>query len=626
MKRARILEEVLDAVLADAELAPALAKWDEEAAAAAAAAAAPAAPRGKAAANGKGMLHTSVSGGAGPSAKSIVAKVSPDTMWKSGVRAALEAFDKEFGMDVKRWGATAPPPSLSEVQKMVATWPCASYDALVGKVANDEYQGLHGADALGYDLLLLCTKVLLLMPADAHDAKRKARDALKHALALYHRAKCSLSSAFGPATPPRPRRRGTEDSSAFKERVESLLALDAQELLHTVPPVRLSQPGAPGEREGAQQDSKAEELKARGLRDMVAYADLYRSPEEVGVDLLVLCAAVILQHDDETVPIRLAAVSVAARGVLLFPKPRAISLKISLGRSGQDANGGSSSRPARRLADAAPSGSAEGGDACYSDGAKQGPADGATNGDRDRAARAASRFAHEAPAQQNDARKKGAAGGEGPSAPRRGGVDAKSRTPESVISCAAICAIECPGARELLKKCMAKLRDGDKDGIFEDAVTDDVAPGYSKVVHNPMCLSDMQQELDRGGYDRLPQRFLADLLLLVANALIFNQPGDFVSQAAIVLAKRGLNLLADKIREWNALLESSASGAGVQRAGLPASQDGPYAPLLARMKALRALDSSKLFDKPVSEADVPGYSTVIKLAMDLSSMEEAMRR
>jgi len=108
-----------------------------------------------------------------------------------------------------------------------------------------------------------------------------------------------------------------------------------------------------------------------------------------------------------------------------------------------------------------------------------------------------------------------------------------------------------------------KLRSADSLGIFEDAVTDDVAPGYSKVITNPMCFAQMQQDLEHGGYDTLPQVFVADVLLIVANALTFNEPGGTVSNLALTLAKRALNLFADKLPEWNALLQSTSAVEGV---------------------------------------------------------------
>jgi hypothetical protein len=53
--------------------------------------------------------------------------------------------------------------------------------------------------------------------------------------------------------------------------------------------------------EGAGKDTK---LSISGLDDMVALAvaDWYRSPEEVGLDLLMMCASAMLQHDDEALP------------------------------------------------------------------------------------------------------------------------------------------------------------------------------------------------------------------------------------------------------------------------------------------------------------------------------------
>ena len=613
VKRARILEEVLNAMLAGAELEPALAKWDGEAATAAAIAAA---SRSKPPPKGKSAAHASA--GMSSGSRMIVAKVSPETTWKSSVRAAVEAFDKEYRLHAQGWCAAAPPSSPSGVQALVLTWPCCDYDALIGKVTHGEYDGLTGANILGYDLLLLCCKGFLMMPPGAGDSKNKAREALRHALRIFHGIKSSLPSACGPAAPPRSSgRRGASIDNAFKERLESLLALDEHDLLRTIPPVCFVQQGScRDEGEGDRQEVKKSELIVRGLQDMVAHAESYRSSEEVGVDLLTLCAAVMLTHDDETSPVLGVAASVAAKGVLLFPKPKTISLKISLGRSAQDVKSGSSSRPARRHADLVQASSAEEGSQ------RKGVTSGEASGDSDRATRAALRQS------QSEETMTGGNSGESSSTVRRAEAASSARNSpsEGSMSGAAACAIECPGARDWLKKCMGKLRDADKLSIFEDAVTDDIAPGYSKVIFHPMCFADMQQALDGGGYDHLPQVFLADLMLIVANALIYNQPGDVVSDAALALAKRGLNLLADKIPEWNALLESSSSAAGVRGACRSTCRESPCAAQLERLETLQGLDSSKLFEKAVKDEDVPGYSTVIKVAMDLSTMQEAMHR
>jgi len=53
--------------------------------------------------------------------------------------------------------------------------------------------------------------------------------------------------------------------------------------------------------------------------------------------------------------------------------------------------------------------------------------------------------------------------------------------------------------------------------------------------------------------------------------------------------------------------------------------ESAYAPLLARLKSVRALDHTHLFQKRVCDRDVQGYSSVIKLPMDLSSIEDAIR-
>jgi hypothetical protein len=43
----------------------------------------------------------------------------------------------------------------------------------------------------------------------------------------------------------------------------------------------------------------------------------------------------------------------------------------------------------------------------------------------------------------------------------------------------------------------------DKDEIFQFPVTDDIAPGYSLIIRNPMDLSTMKKKIDKGLYKNI---------------------------------------------------------------------------------------------------------------------------
>jgi len=598
LRRALVLEEVLDALLAGQDLDIPLAKWDAKAEAEATSSG----PAASIKSERRQALGGATDGasGSGSGARMVVAKVSPETTWKSQVREALAGFDKQFGGVVKRWSAAGALESPSAVQTMVETWQCCEYEALLGKVASGEYGGLNAVNTLGYDLLSLCCKVLLLRSPGSDDWM-EARNALQRALALFSQLKGSHPYGAAPAAPVRTSRRGIDGDHGFTASLESLQALDPAGVLNQIPSaLPASCSGESGKDEMVSTDDAAS-AGVKGLQEIMASAPSYRSPEELGVDLLVLCGTALLQGNEMAA--YATAASVVAKGILLFPKTKAISLKISLGRGAEQGKAAaeSSNRPARRQPEAGAGAGDESskGKECASS-------------EMDRATRAALRHSNSQQHSElpvNAGTSSSAAAGEG-SCERRSGVRAGG---------VGALSIDCPGTRETLKKCLSKLRAADVLGIFENPVTDDVAPGYSKLILNPMCFSDVQQELERGGYDGLPQLFVADFLLIVANALIFNEPGDDVSDAALTLAKRGINLLADKLPEWNALLESSAASNARDK-----EEAGAYAPLLVRLRTLRALDSTKLFEKPVCNAQVPGYSSVIKLPMDISTIEKAI--
>lgn len=67
--------------------------------------------------------------------------------------------------------------------------------------------------------------------------------------------------------------------------------------------------------------------------------------------------------------------------------------------------------------------------------------------------------------------------------------------------------------------------------VFQDPVTDEVAPGYSQVIKTPMCLSVIRSKLHDGEIANATNLYLA-LNLMITNALIFNQPGSEVYKLA----------------------------------------------------------------------------------------------
>ncbi len=85
--------------------------------------------------------------------------------------------------------------------------------------------------------------------------------------------------------------------------------------------------------------------------------------------------------------------------------------------------------------------------------------------------------------------------------------------------------------RFVMVKMLAKLREEDQDMIFEDAITDEEAPGYSDIIEHPICIHTIEQRVKKGRYAesfrcRGMAGFKEDIDLMFANCLHYNQEGS----------------------------------------------------------------------------------------------------
>lgn len=80
-------------------------------------------------------------------------------------------------------------------------------------------------------------------------------------------------------------------------------------------------------------------------------------------------------------------------------------------------------------------------------------------------------------------------------------------------------------------------------GQFEHQVTDDIAPGYSKVVSQPICLKDISKALVKGQYEG-PEAVLSDLRLMFSNCFAYNVKNSPVWNA-------GKSLELEILRQWH---------------------------------------------------------------------------
>ena len=85
--------------------------------------------------------------------------------------------------------------------------------------------------------------------------------------------------------------------------------------------------------------------------------------------------------------------------------------------------------------------------------------------------------------------------------------------------------------RHLLEAAVAKLSKLDREGFFQDPVTDAIAPGYSSVVARPMDFTTIRLKMRAdayGSWDELGE----DVSLIVSNCLLYNAAGTVFTAAA----------------------------------------------------------------------------------------------
>ena len=86
------------------------------------------------------------------------------------------------------------------------------------------------------------------------------------------------------------------------------------------------------------------------------------------------------------------------------------------------------------------------------------------------------------------------------------------------------------------------LRNRDQQAIFSSPVTDDIAPGYSKLIKQPMDFSRMKDKIDAGEYTAVEELF-DDFILMCQNAMSYNKPTTFYYRAAKRIKEAGVKSL-----------------------------------------------------------------------------------
>lgn len=88
--------------------------------------------------------------------------------------------------------------------------------------------------------------------------------------------------------------------------------------------------------------------------------------------------------------------------------------------------------------------------------------------------------------------------------------------------------------KRLLREACSLLRSLDTEKIFEYEVTDDVAPGYSDEIENPICILDMVGKVQNGEYESM-EELEADVKLMFNNCVQFNGEDSDLGEVGILL-------------------------------------------------------------------------------------------
>jgi len=75
--------------------------------------------------------------------------------------------------------------------------------------------------------------------------------------------------------------------------------------------------------------------------------------------------------------------------------------------------------------------------------------------------------------------------------------------------------------RKIITAAARAMREADPRGLFLNPVTDEIAPGYSKVIKEPMCIRTIEDKAEEMEYDHLSE-YERDVRLLFANCIKYN--------------------------------------------------------------------------------------------------------
>lgn len=202
-----------------------------------------------------------------------------------------------------------------------------------------------------------------------------------------------------------------------------------------------------------------------------------------------------------------------------------------------------------------------------------------------------------------------------------------------------------------VKDLVKTLFDDDRTILFRTPITDDVAPGYSDLIAEPMDLSTIKKKLRGQLYGDDVGSAIRELRLVWSNCQEYNAPGSDIYN----LAKEMEEELEAKLKELKsrALQQAAAKkaeevvetpgGSKAGKGGAKVAVKGQHPPSDEELKInrvptsdYRALSANAVkdllsivktfadigpFQQPIKEEDAPGYFDVVKTPMDLGTVE-----
>lgn len=182
---------------------------------------------------------------------------------------------------------------------------------------------------------------------------------------------------------------------------------------------------------------------------------------------------------------------------------------------------------------------------------------------------------------------------------------------------------------------LEKLRVKDKHGTFAEPVTEEMAPGYSKIITSPMDLTTMRKKVTELQYSSVDD-FEADFNLMISNCMTFNKKSTPYHKDAVRLQEFSHNhALFEEARRFiqqrslpaRAELKPDPTNSAVaDPVNHPVSlNEVKYRPplqgvLISILEELARHDKQEIFAEPVDTEANPQYLEIIEQPMDFSTI------